>query len=208
MKYLLLLFLFVVSTANLQAQFEGKIVYKNKYTSKIFTVPDQQLTTMLGSETEYFIKGGSYKTVTNGSFLQWQLYINKDNKLYNKFSLAETLMWNDCSTNPNEVIKVETKKRALKILDYECDEIMMTCKNGTQKYYFSSKLKIDAKAFSKHNFYNFNKYAELARAIPLKTIVEVDQFILENEATEVKEMKLDDTFFELPAGAETAPSPY
>ena len=163
---------------------------------------------MLGSEMEYYIKDGNYKTITNGTFLQWQLYVNKDNKLYNKFSMAETLLWNDCNTNPSELIRAESKKKVMMILGYECDEIIMTCKNGTQKYYFNSKLKINPKVFAAHNFFNLNKYLAMARAVPLKTIVETDQFILASEATEIEEMKLDDTFFNLPADAETAPSPY
>lgn len=209
MRNLILFFALFSLAINLCAQnFEGKIVYKNTYTSKILTIPDQQLNVMLGTVTEYYIKGGNYKTISNGTFLQWQLYVNKDNKLYNKFSMAETLMWNDCTTNPSEVIKTEIKKNVTKILGYQCDEITMTCASGTQKYYYNSKLKVDAKAFAKHNFYNLNKYLALAHAVPLKTIIEIDQFTLENEATEIKEMKLDDKFFELPPDAETAPSPY
>jgi len=202
------LLFFFLSTLLAAQTFEGKVVYKNNYTSKIITIPDQQLSNMLGSTTEYYIKGGNYKTVTNGTFLKWQLYVNKDNKLYNKFAIAETLLWNDCNTNPSEVIKTEIKKEVLTILGYLCDEVTLTCKNGSQKYYFSTKLKVNATAFAKHNFYNLNKYMALSHAVPLKTIIDIEQFTLENEAIEIKEMKLDDKFFELPPGVETAPSPY
>lgn len=209
MKKFIISLSFLFFTILLPAQnFEGEIIYKNSYSSKISTISDQQLNGMLGNITEYYIKGGNYKTVTNGTFLQWQLYINKDNKLYNKFAIAETLLWNDCSKNPTEVVKTEIKKGVLSILGYVCDEVTLTCKNGLQKYYFSSKLKVNAKAFANHNFYNLNTYLALAHAVPLKTVIEIDQFTLENEATEIKQMKLDDKFFELPANAETAPSPY
>jgi hypothetical protein len=149
-KYIVFLSLlfFFVSTLLAAQTFEGKIVYKNTYTSKIFTIPDQQLSSMLGGIAEYYIKGGNYKRVTNGTFLEWQLYVNKDNKLYNKFAIAETLLWNDCNTNPSEVIKTEIKKGVLTVLGYLCDEITLTCKNGLQKYYFNAKLKVNAKAFT------------------------------------------------------------
>jgi len=207
MKAFLFIFLIFTTTA-LHAQFEGEIVYKNKYQSKIPAVSDEQLTSMLGTETRYNIKGGNYKTICNGSFLQWQLYVNKDNKLYNKFAMSESLLWNDCNANADELVKTEIRRSVLTILGYDCDEIILTGKKLTQKHYFNSKLKIDAKAFSKCKLYSFDKYTELTHAIPLKSIVELDQFTLESEAVEVKAMKLDNKFFELPADVETAPSPY
>jgi len=45
---------------------------------------------MMGSTQEYLIKGGDYKSIANGTLVQWQLFINKDNKLYNKMSNSET----------------------------------------------------------------------------------------------------------------------
>jgi len=207
MKASLLLFLMFTATT-LRAQFEGEIIYKNKYQSKIPAVSDEQLTAMLGIESQYYIKGGNYKTICNGSFLQWQLYVNKDNKLYNKFAMSESLLWNDCSSDKDELVKTQIRRRVVTILGYECDEIILTGKNITQTHYFSSKLKIDAKAFAKSKLYSFNKYTELTHAIPLKSIVELEQLTLETEAVEVKAMNLDDKFFELPPGAETAPSPY
>ncbi len=203
------LFIFLVLTVTtLHAQFEGEIIYKNKYQSKMPAVSDEQLTGMLGTESQYYIKGGNYKTVCNGSVLQWQLYVNKDNKLYNKFAMSESLLWNDCSTDKDELVKTEIKRKVVKILGHECDEIILTGNTVKQTHYFSSKLKIDAKMFANCKLYGFNKYTELTNAIPLKSIVELEQFILETEAMEVKPMKLDDKFFELPPGAETAPSPY
>lgn len=207
MKASLLIFL-VLTVTTLRAQFEGEIIYKNRYRSKIPAVSDEQLTAMLGTETQYYIKGGSYKTVCNGSVLQWQLYVNKDNKLYNKFVMSESLLWNDCNVDNDELEKTEIKRNVVKILGHECDEIILTGKKLTQTHYFSSKLKIDAKVFAKCKLYSFDKYTELTHAIPLKSIVELDQFTLESEAVEVKSMKLDDKLFELPPGAETAPSPY
>lgn len=207
MKALLFILLFVASTT-VHAQFEGEIVYKNKYQSKIPAVSDEQLTGMLGTETRYNIKGGNYKTVTNGSVLQWQLYVNKDNKLYNKFAMSESLLWNDCNTNVDDLVKTEIRRSVVTILGYKCDEIVLTGKKLTQKHYFNSKLKLDAKAFSKCKLYSFDKYTELTHAIPLKSIVELDQFTLESEAVEVKAMKLDNKLFELPPDVETAPSPY
>jgi hypothetical protein len=59
----------------------------------------------MGSSQNYIIKGGDYKSSANGTMFQWQLYINKDNKLYNKMSNSETILWNDAGAKPDEVLK-------------------------------------------------------------------------------------------------------
>ena len=84
-------------------------------------VTDQQFTTMMGSTQEYFIKNGDYKTVADGSLFQWQIYVNKDNKLYSKMANSETLLWNDGSTNTDEILKAEVNKGVTEILGYKCD---------------------------------------------------------------------------------------
>lgn len=66
--FLLLTFFAITSFGQ---TFEGKIVYKNSYKSKMPNMTDEQFTTMMGSTQEYFIKNGDYKSVANGSFFQW-----------------------------------------------------------------------------------------------------------------------------------------
>ena len=188
--------------------FEGEIVYQNTFKSKAANLTDQQLSSMIGSKQEYYIKKGNYKSVTNGTFAQWQLYINADNKLYNKMSNSETILWNDGSVNADEVLSSVLNKGVTEILGYKCDELILTCKSGTQKYYFNSKLSVDTKLYSNHKYGNWYDYLSKANALPLKTIIENAQFTMESIATEVKPMQLDDKLFTLPADTKTAKSPY
>jgi hypothetical protein len=202
----LLATLFVVTSFG--QNFEGKIVYRNSIKSKLPNVTDEQFTSMLGSKQEYFIKEGDYKSITNGSFVQWQLYINKDNKLYNKMANSEALLWNDGAVNTDEVLKSELHKDMTEILGYKCDELVLTCKSGVQKYYFSPQLSIDPTLFENHKFGNWYEYVSRAKSHSLKVVTENAQFILENVATEVKPMKLEKAFFALPADTKTMKSPY
>lgn len=207
-KIATLLFASLFAVIAFGQSFEGKIVYKNIYKSKIPNVSDEQFTTMMGSVQEYFIKDGDYKSVANGSFFQWQLYLNKDNKLYNKMANSETLSWIDASKNPDEVLKTEVNKGVAEVLGYQCDELILTCKSGIQKYYFNTKLSVDSKLFTNHKFGNWYYFLSKSNSLPLKSIVDNGQFTLESIATEVKEMKFDKTFFDLPANAKAMKSPY
>jgi hypothetical protein len=198
----------LVTTLSFGQNFEGKIIYDSQYKSKIPAMSDDQFAAMLGTKQEYYIKDGDYRSETNGTFLLWQIYINKDNKLYNKMSNSDAILWNDGSVNPDEVTKVEVNKNVTEILGRKCDELIFTCKSGVQKYYFNRDLKVDAKAFEGHKFGNWSEYIMRASSLPLKIIIESPQFSLTSIATEVQPMKLDSKLFQLPAGSKTEKSPY
>jgi hypothetical protein len=209
MKKTIAIIITVLTTMTLFGQsFEGKVIYANTYKSKNPKMTDQQWISMMGSTQEYLIKGGDYKSIENGTLLQWQLYINKDNKLYNKMSNSETILWNDGSVNTDSVIKVQLNKGVSEILGYKCDELILTCKSGTQKYYFNSKLGVDTKLYINHKYGNWYDYLKKANSLPLKMIIDNQQFTMESIATEVKPMKLDTKTFELPSGIKTEKSPY
>jgi len=204
------LIVFILTTISISygQDFEGKLVYKNDYKSKIANVTSEQFSSMMGTTQEYFIKGGNYKSSTNGTFAQWQIYINNENRLNNKMANSPTILWNDGASNPDEVIKAEINKGVIDILGHKCDELVLTCKSGVQKYYFSSKLKVDSKLFEQHKFGNWNEVISRTNSLPLKMIIDSQQFTLECFATEIVPMELDEKLFELPADSKVEKSPY
>lgn len=208
MKNLILILFTALSISTFAQNFEGEIVYANTYKSKSMLVSDEQLTSMMGAKQNYFMKGAEYKSVMNGKLVEWQLYNSKENKLYNKMGNTETVYWNDAAVNPDEVQKAELHKEVTNILGYKCDELVLTCKSGMQKYYFNSNLVIDAKLFVNHKYGNWYAYLQKTNAVPLKIIIDSDQFTIESVATEVKPGKIEDKFFVLAPNTKTAKSPY
>lgn len=210
-KTVLLAVVMFVSLSRAQSPaptFEGEIVYTNTYKSKNPKLKEQQLTRMLGSVHNYFIKDGDYKTVTNAMFAQWQLYINKDNKVYNKMASSDTLFWYDAEEYDDQLLNSKINKNAVTILGYVCDELILTCVSGVQKYYFNARLRVDSRFFAKHKFGNYYNYISRANAVPLKMIIEDHDFIIESVAKEIIPKKLDKSLFALPANAKTAKSVY
>lgn len=202
----LLLLLFCLPAA--AQNFEGKVIYQNTFKSKLPNVTDDMLTQMMGTSLEYNLKKGNYKTVTNGTFLLWQLYLQKENKLYTRFSNSNTVFWNDGAENKDEVLKADVNKNALEILGHKCDELVLTCKSGIQKYYFTSKFKVDPKLFENHKFGNFYEYVLKSKAVPLKITIENIQFSMESVATSVEELQIDEELFKLPDDAVLEKNPY
>jgi hypothetical protein len=121
---------------------------------------------------------------------------------------SEAILWNDGAANADSVITVELHSNVVEILGYKCDELILNCKSGVQKYYFSAKLPVDNKLYLNHKYGNWYTYLSKSNAIPLKMIIETAQLTLVSIATEIKPIKLDRTMFVLPNGVQTAKSPY
>ena len=123
---------------------------------------------MMGTSQEYNFKGGNYDPFQTEHFCNGNSMSNKDNKLYTKFSNSPSILWNDGAVNPDSVLKTELNKEVVDILGYKCDELILTCKSGVQKYYFNSKLKIDPKLFENHKFGNWYQYLSTIKSSTLK----------------------------------------
>lgn len=195
-----ILFIFF-STILYSQDFKGEITYSNTYKSKNTQLSNEQLSLMLGTIQNYFTQNGNYKSTTNGKLVQWQLYLNKENKLYNKMSNSETIYWNDCSIQGDNVLKVEINKNAATVLSMQCDEIILTCTSGIQKYYFNSKLSVNPNLFKNHKLGNWYDYISQAKAFPLKMVIENKQFEMTSIATKIEAKELSNSFFDLPKGA-------
>lgn len=189
--------------------FEGKIVYQNKFRSKIPNVTDEMLSAMMGNKQEFFVKGGDYKSVTNGQMVQWQMYLNKDNKLYTKTAMGPVIYWNDANENADEIIKTELNKGVLEVAGYKCDELVLTTKSGVQKFYFNENVAIvNPEFFKNHKFGNWYEVMSRTRSLPLKMSIQSSQFSLENIAQDIIPEKLDPELFKLPEGAALEKNPY
>jgi hypothetical protein len=196
--------LFICLSATLYSQgFKGEITYSNTYKSKNNQINNEQLSLMLGTTQNYFTQNGNYKSVTNGKLVLWQLYLNKENKLYSKMSNSEIAYWQDCNIQGDTVLKIEVNKNITTVLGLKCDEIILTCNSGIQKYYFNSKLPVDPNMFSGHKLGNWYNYISKSKAFPLKMIIENNQFIMTSIAIKIDNKEVPNSFFELPEGIKT-----
>ena len=197
-------FILLASLNVLGQNFEGKIMYQNTFKSKNPQITDQQWADMFGPTQEFYAKGSNYKNVSNGSLLVWQVYSAKENMIYTKMGNSPSLYWNNAGENTDTILKFEIKKASVVVLGYTCDELILTCKSGLQKYYFNSKFGVDPKLYAAHTYGNFAFYLAKSKAWPLKAIIAT----LITTATEIKPMVVDANIFKLPAGAKLEKSPY
>lgn len=208
MKKVFFVFTIVISTLTAIGQsFEGKVSYANEYVSHKWFTSDERLTKLMGSKQSFFIKGGTYKSITNGTF-QSTLYINKENKLYAKVMDSDVLYWTDASEQAEKLISVKTNKNVITILGYQCDEVILTYESGTYKYYFNSEISIDPQLYINHRIGNWYDFLKQSNALALKMVFDSDKFSLISIATEIKKMTLDAVKFNLPAGSKIKKNPF
>lgn len=181
MKKLITAYLFLFSSLMLTAQnFEGIVTYKSSYKSKNSQITEQQLEMMLGSRLQYLIKGGNFKIKSNGSLLQWQLYRENDTKVYTKLSNANKPTVKNATISTDTIVSQKLNKNAYNYLGTPCDELIITCKNSIQKFYFNSSfLKVSSESFKNYNYKNWYAYFKQSNALPLRVVVDNTDFSVE-----------------------------
>lgn len=197
---IVLVFTLCISIAYSQ-EFEGEIVYQCIYKSKIAGISNDSLNTLMGHTQKYFIKEGSFKVESDGTFYQWSIYKNSENKYYNKLSNSDTVTWTNGNINHDSVINSQVNKNISEILGYRCDEIILTTKSGIKKFYFNanSVLSTDPKKFINYEAGNWYDFLSISNSLPLRTIEDNEFSTYELIAKEIIPKKLENDFFNLPA---------
>ena len=198
MKYTIVLLVLTSLCSKVFCQnFEGEIIYQNNIESRIQGVTDAQLTSVVGSRQEYYIKDGHYKSVMNGQSIIMQLYDWTTNRIYNKMAKSDTLYWFNAATNTDDIISHEIKRNAETILGINCDALILKTKYGATTFYFGDNYKLDTNKFLNHEYGNWAFFVKNAGALPLKMVIESDKFKMISTAIEIKPMKLEGNFFSI-----------
>ncbi|HLZ88120.1 MAG TPA: hypothetical protein VKQ52_12790 [Puia sp.] len=197
MRNLYVLILCLGSSCLHAQYFVGKVIYRNVVTSKMPGLSDSALTVLIGSEESYFIKGGFYQSLTNGAGFSMQQYDHRTNRLYFKKPDVDTLYWVDAGKSSDKPVSFETREDAEVVLGKRCDALVVQTANGTTVFYYSPRYKLDAAMFMKHSYGGWAFYVGQTGCLPLKTVIDNDRFHLESTATEILELDLKDSFFEI-----------
>jgi hypothetical protein len=202
--------LLAASLIQAQTSFEGFVVYKmepknpNKQLISDSAFYDRIKKVMGGqlySLQKYFYKGDTYKSEVGAEPKKtYQVFKPKEKRLYTWQQAADTAVWVDSekySDTIKEVIELDGEEDVLGI---KCKRVVVVSNIAETTYWYNpNKFKISYEAFKSHIYGNWNAYLKIAGALPLKFEVKGKMFYIVTTATEVKEMKIQDTEFELPA---------
>lgn len=191
MPTILILFITsLLSTLHTTESFEGKITYQVRYHSRIPNVSSDQLSEMMGTEQQFYYKAGNYRSAVNGTTMEYVLYIADSSKMYMKMANMDLLMWTDATKETDEILHTQLNKNIDTILGFVCDELIIKAKNSTHKYYFNTAFSINPTESFNHKASNWSAYLSASKALPLKMIIETEQFIAESVAVQYKKEPL------------------
>lgn len=180
----------LLSVSAINENFEGKITYQVRYHSRIPNISSDQLTAMMGTEQEFYYKAGNYKSAVNGTTMEYMMYIADSCKMYMKMVKMDLLMWTDATKETDQILQTQLNKNVDTILGFVCDELIIQSKNSTHKYYFNTAFNINPTESANHKASNWSAYLSAAKALPLKMIIETEQFVAESVAVQYKKEAL------------------
>jgi hypothetical protein len=206
MKLKLTLALLYLSPLLFSQHFEGYLIYQNRCKSSDPNWQPHYCDLITDSLQVYYFKEGDYKyDVANAE--KWTLFKKNENKIYNKPQKKEVVYWHYTavvSDYDDEILAFKINRKVTKILDYDCDELIVTTRYSIQKYYFNSVTAINPEWFKNHQKGNFDTIFSITQSIPLKTIFIIEQqgLELESVALELKKTTLDPALFAVPNNRE------
>lgn len=201
------LFVLLLSPILCLAQsFEGVITYTNSYKSKSPQLKSEQLNSMMGTTQIYYIKGGNYKSVFNGSYIKMQFYNNAENRSYSLTAKSDSLYWEDYGKNKDVAIKYEVEKNKETVMGLVCDMIIVYTAKSKTTYYYNKKYPINLEMYKKHQYGNWYYTISKTKALPLKTVYEDEQLVLTSTAVKISPQKLEDNVFTIPDKDKVAPA--
>ena len=187
--------------------FEGKITFKNNFTSKSKQVNGSQLNVLMGTEQDYFIKANNYASLFNGRFIKKQIYSSAESRGYTITGQTDTAYWEDYKLNKDSMLTHQIILNKDTVLGIPCNLLIVKSKSSTSMYYYNSDtLIIDPNIFKNHNYGNWYNVVLITRCIPLKTIFENEQFQMVSEAVKIEKGMVDDKIFDLPDKNKVAPA--
>ena len=186
--------------------FEGKIIYKINYKSKVANYPSENLNRLMGTKQIYMIKDNNYKSIFNGFFIKMQLYRGDENKGYTLTVKSDTLYREDYSINKDKALSYEIKKNQDTIMGIPCDVIIIQAEKSKTYFYYNSNYSVNPNDFKQHKYGNWYYIISKTKALPLKTVYENAQYIATSIATEIKPERLNDEIFIIPNNVTILPA--
>jgi len=199
LTFILLFCLFIFPTLLQGQSFEGVVTYRYKFKDKTGFLKPKNVKKLHGTQQKFYFKGDRYKNLLNGESQITQTYINDTLYITNK--TVRAVMWVSVAKTTGKIISHNITKKSAMIDGVSCDLLTVHTSEGTIEYYFNSRYKIDRKQYAKHNYQYWAFCLKMTDgAIPLKFIFNTKKNYMEITCTDIQELNIADSVFDLPTG--------
>jgi len=161
----------------------------------------QNLKNQYGTKTITYFKNGFYKDSTNAHSAAIQYWRSSDTAAYIMDSMnSDTVLKVFVNGGHGHKSTYKTEINTDTILGYVCNRLTIKTGSIIRKYYYSNKLKLDAKYYDNYTYSNKNEIMNQMESAYLKLEIIEEDYKFTVLATEIKKRKLADSFFSIPSG--------
>jgi len=195
----ILFFLFIFPTLLQGQSFEGVVTYRYKFKDKTGFLKPKNVKKLHGTQQKFYIKGDKYKNLLNGESQITETYIN--DTLYMTDKNVRAVMWTNTAKTTGKVVSHKTARKVARIDGVSCDLLTVRTSEGVIEYYFNSSYRIDREEYNKHNYQYWAFCLQMTDgAIPLKFVFNTKKNRIEITCTDIQELSIADSVFDLPTG--------
>ncbi len=204
-KFILIALLFSVwqnKACTQTSYFEGVITSRIKFEIKDSTKRAVYFSKINPSHTiEHFYTGNSFVVNDKGDTENY-LYLQSENKAYDKVWGKDTFYMMDCSKKGKQMLSYTIEKNADTILDIPCNKLQVRFEDRTSTYFYNEAyLKINPKWYESLTYVNWDTISKIIRSIPLQIIIERSDYRRVLTVESFTEKKVDKNLFKIPITA-------
>ena len=197
---------FLCALPDLQAQqfFEGVVHYHHIIEAKDSTANEFLLINFYGNSSKFYFKEGNYRWDFQESELEYQVYNQKENKVFDKYHKNDTLYWTAASEQIEDLVQdFAPKASSGQILDLPMmvynvkSQFFYNEEVRGRMYYFSPKYALNPAWFKQHKLNNLDAIYARTKAIPLRIVVLYPNYRVTYLAIKVEAKPLDKSLFEI-----------
>lgn len=178
---------------NSNPPFEGNIAYQDIVKTKVSGGVTYR-------STKLFFKQPFYKAeIMTNAIKNVEIYNGKDTLFSFTLPMGKHIRWTDVREASDSILSFEIKEAAETIAGHKCNLLKVVAKNMTINYFYSPKIYISPKLFTKHTFRHFGFcLAKSNGGLPLKVIYEYPKHIIEMQALTIEPKKYEAWLFQVP----------
>ncbi len=195
MKKLFIFLFFTINLLSAQDDFEGVLKFKIDFKDKTGEMSDEELKYLMGTEQTYFLKAKKYHSYTNGAFKVTTYHEGKDT-IFTKMASSNMLIYELTNVEEEKILSHKFEKTDLKILNYQCQLLVVKTNKGIHKYYFSPELKTKPEYYKNHKSGLWHFFTEKTDgALSIKAISDLEDLYTCIELISVERKTLNDSIF-------------
>lgn len=197
-----ILILFILSISSRVEIFSGKVSYVESYVSNDPNLSVADVENLLGTKRDFYIQGQFYKSVSFGNTNRTLLYRGDENRIYRFEGEGDTVYWKQAVAidSLSNTIDISVEASDEIVLGLKCRKIKFISRSVVTTYYFNKRYGIDPEAFRNHKLESWDLYTRVARAVPLKIVLQTPKLTVSSTAVKIEGLDLADSVFERPPG--------